>query len=147
MPHALDKTKPQSYRSAYISQIAQVIKNRVRAAFNVPAYGHGSQGELELYLLVKRIFPTQQIFRNIRPAWLDGLELDIYLPEISLAFEYQGQQHSNPVSHWGGEEALEKTKLRDHKKIKLCQQNQVKLVHINHDDPLDKDFIRYKMSK
>ena len=147
MPHALDKTNPESYRSAYISQIAQVITNRVRAAFNLPAYGHGSQGELELYLLVKRIFPTQQIFRNIHPAWLDGLELDIYLPEISLAFEYQGQQHSNPVSHWGGEEALEKTKLRDHKKIKLCQQHQVKLVHINYDDPLDKDFIRYKMSK
>jgi hypothetical protein len=147
MPHALDKTKHQSYRSAYISQIAQVLTNRVRADFNLPAYGHGSQGELNLFLLVKSMFPAQPIFRNIRPAWLNGLELDMYLPEISLAFEYQGQQHFTPISHWGGEEALEKTKLRDHKKIKLCQQHQVKLVHINHDDPLDKDFIRYKMNK
>lgn len=147
MPHALDKTKSQSYRSAYVSQIAQVITNRVRAAFNLPAYGHGSQGELELYLLVKSMFPIQQIFRNIHPTWLDGLELDIYLPEISLAFEFQGQQHFQPVKHWGGEETLKKIKLRDHKKIELCKMHNVNLIHINHNDPLDIKFIRYKMSE
>ena len=147
MPHALDKTKPQSYRSAYISQIGQVIENRVRAAFNLPAYGHGSQGELELYLLVKSMFPGQQIFRNLHPAWLDGLELDVYLPEISLAFEFQGQQHFQPVEHWGGEEALKKIRLRDHKKRELCKTHKVNLVHINHNDPLDREFIRYKVEK
>lgn len=147
IPHALDQHKEQSYRSGFISKIHEILVNRVRAAFNLPAYGRGSRGEEELYLLVKRMFPQQLIFRNNRPEWLELLELDIWLPDISLAFEYQGVQHFTSIDHWGGEEALAQTKLRDQKKIRLCKQHGITLIHINHDDPLNEIFIRHKLNK
>lgn len=142
---ASDLRQSERYRSSYRSQIGQIIENRVRKSFNLPEYGQGSRGELELFILVKRIFTQSTIFRNFRPHWLYGLELDIWIPEESLAFEYQGQQHSTSIEHWGGKEALEKTKERDMRKKKLCQANGVNLICVNYDDPLEETFVLKKI--
>lgn len=56
--------------------------------------------------------------------------LDVYIPELQIAFEYQGIQHSKPVDFFGGEEAFVKTKERDERKSLLCKKNNVKLFFV-----------------
>ena len=58
-----------------------------------------------------------------------------------LAFEFQGQQHYEPVEHWGGINALEDLRKRDKRKRSLCQKHGVDLIEIRFDDPLTKEHI------
>ncbi len=57
------------------------------------------------------------------------LELDGYCPELSLAFEYQGKQHYELVFS-DNQQELEQQQYRDALKLKLCQENNVKLIII-----------------
>lgn len=64
---------------------------------------------------------------------LDQQELDGYYPEIKLAWEYQGIQHTEFVPHWHkNEEGFLKQKQRDQKKKYLCEINNVTLIEIPH---------------
>jgi hypothetical protein len=38
-------------------------------------------------------FPNERRFVDHRPAWLFGMELDFYFPDLALAIEVQGRQH------------------------------------------------------
>ena len=53
--------------------------------------------EEELYQLISMLFPTKTIRREASPRWLGQQRLDIYLPELSLAIEHQGEQHYSPI--------------------------------------------------
>ena len=53
--------------------------------------------ESRLFNIVKEIYPELKVERAIRPKWLDGLEIDIYVPKLQLAIEYQGRQHYEPI--------------------------------------------------
>ena len=101
----------------------------------------GSRQEELLYLLLERIYKGKELKRQVRPPWLKGLELDIWIPELSIAFEYQGKQHFQPIAHWGGDEALMKIKERDKTKRELCQEKGIKLICINYDDPVEEHFV------
>lgn len=76
-------------------------------------------------------------FPNVRPSWLlnpntgHELELDCYCEDLKLAFEYQGQQHYNPVSFFGGEASHKKIVERDRIKKKICEDRGIKLVVID----------------
>jgi hypothetical protein len=50
--------------------------------------------------------------------------------ELSIAIEYQGVQHDQPVDFLGGPEAFEKTKIRDARKRRLCKRNGVLLIEV-----------------
>jgi hypothetical protein len=101
--------------------------------------------EAELCELVKRIFPSQRIQREASPEWLGRQRLDIYLPELNLALEYQGEQHYRPVDIFGGEETLKATILRDERKRKVCQENGVDVVDVRFDEKLRLVNIRSKL--
>lgn len=104
--------------------------------------GEGSVGENILYQIVCRIFPNQLVIRHHRPAWLLALELDIYLPALNLAFEYQGRQHFQTIKAWGGEKALKDIKERDARKAEICQQIGIELITVSYTEPLLEDYIR-----
>lgn len=61
--------------------------------------------------------------------WLGRQTLDFYLPKHNIAIELQGKQHFKPIKMFGGDERFEKQIERDWRKIKLCEQNGVKLLH------------------
>jgi hypothetical protein len=116
--------------------LEQLANNEIRARLGFPAIGQGQVSETELYRIVCHLFPQANILRHHRPSWLGGLELDIWLPEKRLALEYQGLQHFEPVSAWGGGSALRERKARDDRKRKLCQANDVTLVIFTCNDEL-----------
>ena len=71
-------------------------------------------------------------FPNVRPEFLDGLELDGYNKDLNIAFEYNGIQHYeyNEHFHRGDPEIFEKQKERDLKKYAICAERGINLIII-----------------
>ena len=129
------------YRRACRS-LDREIESLVREEFGFKRVGEGWVSETMLAQIVRRVFPGQEVLRRQRPAWLQGLELDVYLPALGLAFEYQGQQHFYPVKAWGGEEALQGVLQRDVRKAQICTARGVTLIAIDYTEPLTETYVR-----
>jgi hypothetical protein len=84
------------------------------------------KGEAALAELVRQVFPDAQ--RQYAAPWLRGQTLDVYVPSVRLAFEYQGQQHYEPVNFFGGTESFRRTQERDSRKAVLCLAEGVTLI-------------------
>ena len=82
---------------------------------------------------------------HYRPEFLKKMELDIFIKELNLGIEHQGQQHFKPIKHWGGEESLKKVQHRDKLKADLCKKNKVNLLCINYDEEITKEKIDKKI--
>lgn len=97
------------------------------------AQSHKSKGhnvsKLEKYLQNKLtiIYPNIKFEFNNRNI-LNGLELDIYIPSLKLAFELNGIVHYEPIY---GIETLIKIQQKDKKKTILCSENNIDLFTIN----------------
>ena len=132
-----------------ISNLCTNSENQLRRERGIPEIGEQWKSETEIYALIKEIFSDYEVSRHSSPIWLSPMHLDVYVPELSLAVEYQGQQHYKPVEIFGGREGFEKTELRDTIKVKLCQQNEVNLLCIRYDDEEPEktiaDFVRKKL--
>jgi hypothetical protein len=103
--------------------------------------------EAEMYSLVKKLFPEEVILREASPVWLGRQRLDVYLPALNLALEYQGEQHYKAVNAFGGEVALQRTLERDALKKLRCAENGVHLVEIRFDDPLTLAALRQRLKR
>lgn len=121
------------------------IENLIRQQMGYPKIGDAWVSETMLYHIIKEIYPELDIIRHHRPDWLEGLELDIYLPSKKLAFEYQGLQHFQAVEHWGGKAQLEIQKEHDRRKKKICEEKGIHLICINYDEELTNDYIRKRI--
>ena len=122
-------------------EIEHTIENSVRTQFGFRKIGDAWVSETILYKIICQIFKFDDVKRHYRPSWLEGLELDIYVPNRNIAFEYQGIQHFQAVEHWGGEKQLKIQKEHDARKKRICQERGVNLICINYFDPLTTEFI------
>ena len=89
----------------------------------------------------EQLFRTK--FPKSRPDWLIGLkgrlmELDGYSKKYGLAFEYHGEQHFGKSFFNKDKKTLDYGVSRDKKKLKLCQNNNVKLIILSYKDDLSK---------
>jgi len=123
------------------------IENLTRQEFGFRKIGDGFVTETLLYSIIKNMFPDTTIIRHHRPEWLNRLELDIFLPDLSLAFEYQGQQHFYPVDAWGGKAKLLELVERDKLKRTLCQTKNITLIEIDYTEPMTEKYIKEKLKK
>jgi hypothetical protein len=103
--------------------------------------------ESALYGLVREIFPDHQVLREASPGWLGRMRLDIYLPELGLAIEHQGEQHYRPLKVFGGEEAHLRVVERDASKRRLCAENGVEVIDFKFDAPPTKSSVRQRLSR
>lgn len=86
-----------------------------------------------------------RIFRQYSFDWLrykNVLYLDFYIPSLKLAVEYNGRQHYEPVSVFGGQDAFELIKKRDKRKKELLEKHNIKLIVIPYWEKLNKKNIR-----
>ena len=97
-----------------------------------PINNNVSGKELELYDFIKQNY-SKKILLNDRTI-LNGKELDIYLPDIKLAFEFNGLfWHSN----------LYKDKNYHLDKSNMCDEKGITLIHVYEDDWIyKKDIIK-----
>lgn len=94
--------------------------------------------ELSLFHAVRAAHPD--VLYQYRPEWLGRQSLDLYIPSLKTAIEYQGVQHYRPVDFFGGEEALQQRQELDALKKQLCEENGVRLIEWTYEvDPTEKN--------
>ena len=122
-------------------------ENRVRDILRIPRIGEGWASETQVFRFLEILFPDCEITREARPQWLGKQRLDFFIPALSLAIEYQGEQHFRPVERFGGEKGFREAQLRDRRKRHLCKENGVKLVYFTHAEELSVERIEKKLKQ
>jgi len=130
-----------------LTSLSNKIEDLTRQEFGFRGVGDAWVNESILHQLVRTILPNQDVVRHYRPDWLGGLELDIYLPQLGVALEYQGQQHFHAVAAWGGKEALTEVRRRDAGKVRLCRERGVPLATVDYTEPLTEEHVREVLSR
>ena len=122
-------------------------ENIVRERLGIPHVGEGWVAETHLYYAVRALYPEFEIQREASPDWLGRQRLDIYLPEVRIAIEYQGQQHFQPVEHFGGEEGHQRTKQRDREKREKARAAGVEILEFKYNEDITERKIQDRLDK
>jgi hypothetical protein len=100
------------------------------------------KSEFNLYLFFKKLF--DDTIYQYRDSWLGLQSIDIYVPSLKIGIEYQGKQHYEAISFFGGKESFKKNKSRDLKKSELCKINGIKLIEWKYTNEVtDYEFNRF----
>jgi hypothetical protein len=120
--------------TAFFAQWMVASEDAFRRERAIPEIGRGWASEVALLDLVRSIWPSA--VHQWRPTFLGLQSIDIHVPELQLAIEYQGQQHYEPITLFGGEEGLAMTQARDEKKRALVAHQGVHLLEWRFDEPM-----------
>jgi len=107
---------------------------------------HISNKQREIYDIIKELFKEYEIIINDRKV-LNGLELDIWIPKLKIAIEYDGEQHYISKKYFGGDESLKNIQYRDKLKNKLCEKMNINLIRIKYDVKDLKSYILKEIYK
>lgn len=108
--------------------------NGCRIICNNEIFHKRSKFELYTEESLRKLYPALQISFNRRNFLENGLELDICIPSLNLAFEINGMGHYKPI--YGNDKIKRKLNFnklqeRDKKKAKLCKKAEIALHVIN----------------
>ena len=118
---------------AFAPELA-AAENRFRRDRSIAEIGRGWASETALVDLVRSVY--SDAVHQWRPPFLGFQSVDIFIPSLNLAIEYQGEQHYRSVEIFGGEEGLEATTARDARKRSLLATNGVRLFEWRFDRPV-----------
>ena len=102
------------------------------------------KSEQEMFRIIKKKYPDS-IFHFTDPQWLSRQHLDVYVPSINCAFEYQGKQHFKGIEYFGGEKEFKKREILDNRKCILCNKKGVHLIEWNYSEPLTRLVLMNKI--
>lgn len=125
--------------AAFFAPFMVAAEDAFRRARAIPEIGRGWASEVALFDLVRTLWPTAQ--HQWRPAFLGMQSIDVYVPDLRLAIEYQGQQHFEPVDLFGGEDGFRATSARDARKRTLLTANGVRLIEWRYDVAVTRDAL------
>lgn len=122
---------PKRAMSLYVpgevrDELIRECEDMLREELGLPKIGDGFIYETLLANTVAKIYPDS--IREHSPSWLGKQRLDIYIPSLKIALEYNGEQHYYPIEFFGGKKGFEETKARDIRKRQLCQENHVTVI-------------------
>lgn len=100
-----------------------------------------SLGERKLRKELKKLYPELYFEYNSRFQWLDGKELDIYIPELKLALEYNGSAFHHSNCSLSDAFLMKSYKDPEYHMFKFnkCKEQGITLIHIY-------DFEEYELS-
>lgn len=132
LPHVVEKSIFNQFRL-----ILKKAEDAFREEIGMPKVGEGWISETELFYKISDYFKEDEVIPHASPIWLGRQHLDIYLPGLNLAIEYQGAQHYEPIEFFGGQEAFERTVERDRRKKELCEKHNCILIYADKGYDLD----------
>lgn len=122
----------------YCGTLCRRAENLYRSRVGVAEVGKGWVSETALFhLLHSRFGEVTQVLQHYTAEWLGRQHIDIYLPELDIGVEYQGEQHTRGVDYFGGDEAFARTAKRDAAKVAKCRRAGVRLLFAFHNENLD----------
>lgn len=98
-----------------------------------------------MYRCIQNVCKGKTVVYQHHPHFLGHQSYDAYIPELKVAFEYQGQQHFEPVDFFGGKENFEQQVDRDKRKKQLSRENGITLIYVNYDEDVSDELIRRKL--
>lgn len=120
-------------------------ENYIRGLKGVARIGEKWVNETLLFNYINLLFPQYTVQREASPSWLNRQRFDVYIPELNLAIEYQGQQHYVAVDLFGGEEGLKRTKQRDKEKLKLSKANGVDIIYFSYKENITEKLVQNRL--
>jgi hypothetical protein len=111
----------------------------------LPAKGEGWVSQTFLVRCVQDVLKGYEVIQEARLAWLGQQRLDIFVPALNLAIEYQGEQHYFPLEHWGGEQGLRDRKNMDNTKREACKKAGVCLIEWHYSDQISTDSVKARL--
>jgi hypothetical protein len=130
-----------------MGELERALENEIRERLDYPLIGEGWVQETLLFNLIRKIFPNYEIIHHYFPEFLGGQELDIFIEDLNLGIEYQGQQHFEPIEFFGGIENFEKLVERDKRKEKLCKEYKIPLLYFDYKEELTQRYVQDKINK
>lgn len=107
-----------------------------------------SKGSEELLEIVRELYPNQRVELEHNVVSNGALFLDIYLPRLKIAFEYDGQQHFEYNEHFhGNKENFLKARRRDNEKDDQCEQQGITLIRVAYNEQMSKELVLGKLEK
>lgn len=107
-----------------------------------------SKGAEQLLKIVKDLFPNHKVVLEYNVADRGSLFIDIYLPRLKLAFEFDGEQHHKYVEHFHGDrQGFIKAQKRDHQKDELCEQKGITMIRVGYNEELTRDVVLSKVEE
>lgn len=126
------------------------IKSNIRNLENLARrnYGYREVGTLynerAIFAALKKDFDVGEVVTQFSPNWLGRQRFDIYIKSLNVAIEYNGKQHYEAISFFGGVEGFQKTLNRDELKRKKCKENGCNLIEIKYDEDIETALITIK---
>lgn len=119
------------------------------------------KSQKELFDILCQIFEDKRVHNNFRNFdWLktpDGgkQEIDIWVPDVQLAIEYDGAQHFVPVRFGGITEAQARKNLTNIKRLDRLKNKKIKqhgdeikyFVRFNYREKITEEYVRHKLCK
>lgn len=94
--------------------------------------GRGSEPQRLLYNFLKELYPSQKLYYEFYVEELNQ-RIDLYLPYLGIAIEYDGRQHSEYVPYFHKDYSdFNLGKLLDKNKNNFLIENGIKLIRIPH---------------
>lgn len=93
-----------------------------------------SKAESKISIALRKFninFDRQKKFSGCRN--IHELPFDFYIPSLRVCIEFDGKQHFEPISFFGGLESFEKLKINDKIKSDYCEDNYIDLIRIKYD--------------
>jgi len=115
------------------AMLTQFFPERRWDLYRLSSVGSISKEQQHLLRVVRTLFPNENVLSNGKHpnmVFFDSgkaIELDIYIPALCLAFEYQGKPHYAWHTMYGNPSELRK---RDLQKKEICLRNEITLVEI-----------------
>ena len=98
------------------------------------------KAEQQVFAIVSHYY--RDAMYQYQTEWLGRLSLDVYIPKLNVAIEYQGIQHFEDIGIFGD---FETQKERDERKAILCRDHEVKLIYWNYYEEISDDVFLEKI--
>ena len=126
-----------------LKDFRRYCENIIRTQMGYFPIGKKWTSEIKLLDLVRKLYPQYTVIHQYE---LDNLRADIYIKELKLVIEYQGEQHFKSFDFMGGEEGLKKTQARDKEKVELCNYYNLGILYFTYQDQLTEEFVKDRIS-